>query len=132
MEVVPEYIHTEITKAGIIPYYQSQFVVIKSTGKGKFVFPKGGIKPSESAQCAAMREAHEEAGIKGTITRDIGVIDGTRWFFVVVDHLDSEYCEVKYRQRKLLSYKGIFEESENVSSRTKSIVSYIKNKLNII
>lgn len=48
------------------------------TGKrnpGHWVFPKGHVEPGETLEEAALREAHEEAGVRGEIVRRAGTID---------------------------------------------------------
>jgi 8-oxo-dGTP pyrophosphatase MutT (NUDIX family) len=37
-----------------------------------WLFPKGHIEPGESVEEAAAREAHEEAGVRGTVIARIG------------------------------------------------------------
>ena len=38
-----------------------------------WVVPGGGIEPTEDPGVAALREVHEEAGVKGTLGRCLGV-----------------------------------------------------------
>jgi 8-oxo-dGTP pyrophosphatase MutT (NUDIX family) len=42
--------------------------------------PKGHLEEGETAQQAAVREVHEETGIHGTVSRELGTID--YWFVV--------------------------------------------------
>ncbi|KAK7206479.1 NUDIX hydrolase domain-like protein [Myxozyma melibiosi] len=57
-------------------------ILVISSSKGnrsKAVIPKGGYETDEaSAQAAALREAWEEAGVEGRITRELGVIEDMR------------------------------------------------------
>lgn len=39
----------------------------------RWVVPGGGIEPTEDAGVAALREVQEEAGLKGTLGRCLGV-----------------------------------------------------------
>lgn len=59
-------------KAGTIPFKVLDgsiyiCLVTSKKRKNKFVLPKGGIKRSESAADAAMRETYEEAGVEGSL-----------------------------------------------------------------
>lgn len=38
----------------------------------QWIFPKGHVEPGESAEAAALREAHEESGVRGTIISQAG------------------------------------------------------------
>lgn len=44
-----------------------QFLIVRTSGGGKWTFPKGRIEPDESPARAAQREAREEAGAEGRI-----------------------------------------------------------------
>ena len=41
----------------------------------KWVVPGGGIEPTEDAGVAALREVQEEAGVKGSLGRCLGVFE---------------------------------------------------------
>ena len=41
----------------------------------RWVVPGGGIEPSEDTCVAALREVQEEAGVKGTLGRLLGVFE---------------------------------------------------------
>lgn len=40
-----------------------------------WIVPGGGIEPNEDAHDAAIRETHEEAGVKGVLKRSLGEIE---------------------------------------------------------
>jgi deoxyribose-phosphate aldolase len=42
--------------------------------KGAVVFPKGHIEPGETAEAAALREAREEAGVRGRVEGPAGTL----------------------------------------------------------
>jgi 8-oxo-dGTP pyrophosphatase MutT (NUDIX family) len=46
-----------------------EFLLVRTTG-GRWTFPKGGVEEGESGWQAALREAHEEAGVSGEIRRE--------------------------------------------------------------
>jgi 8-oxo-dGTP pyrophosphatase MutT (NUDIX family) len=60
-----------LKQAGAIPFKAGPdgplVLLMTSLETGRWVIPKGGIEPGESAWRAAEREALEEAGIKGII-----------------------------------------------------------------
>ncbi|MBN2036890.1 MAG: NUDIX domain-containing protein [Chitinispirillaceae bacterium] len=39
---------------------------------GNFIFPKGHVEPGETEAETAVRELHEEAGVRGTVLGDAG------------------------------------------------------------
>ncbi len=62
-----------IRQAGVVPFRVVDgallVLLITSRDTGRWVIPKGGIERGFSASEAALREAFEEAGIKGVIDR---------------------------------------------------------------
>jgi len=60
-----------LKQAGAIPFRVEadglRVLLMTSLETGRWVIPKGGIEPGESAWRAAEREAFEEAGVKGII-----------------------------------------------------------------
>ena len=47
-------------------------LVTGSKDHGRWVVPGGGVEPKEDIQQAALREAYEEAGVKGSLGRCLG------------------------------------------------------------
>ena len=78
-----------------------QEVLLISAGrsKGYFIVPGGGIDPGEKAVQAAVREAHEEAGVEGRLKRLLGVFKNERnksktaVYVLVVEDMDDEWME---------------------------------------
>jgi len=72
------------------------------SGRLRWTLPKGKLDPGESLEEAALREVHEEAGLRATIVRHLGVFEGKRSFVhlyemtLVRDHKrhDEETVEV--------------------------------------
>ncbi|MCC7464600.1 MAG: NUDIX domain-containing protein, partial [Gammaproteobacteria bacterium] len=60
-------------QAGAIPFMRIQdtcaFLVVTSRHSKRWIFPKGRIDPGEEPWEAALREAYEEAGVRGRISR---------------------------------------------------------------
>lgn len=60
-----------LQQAAAIPYPRRQgpleFCLITSAQKSHWAFPKGTIDPGETWEQTALKEAHEEAGLRGTI-----------------------------------------------------------------
>jgi diphosphoinositol-polyphosphate diphosphatase len=86
-----------------------QFLLVKANKRDDWIFPKGGWEHGESAEAAALREAYEEAGVRGRVLDSLGVNDFTspkgkasrlHSFLVEVDELLNEYPECVERDRK--------------------------------
>ncbi|KAG5718986.1 Diphosphoinositol polyphosphate phosphohydrolase aps1 [Termitomyces sp. T112] len=74
-----------------------------------WVLPKGGWEPSDvQLEAAASREALEEAGVRGTITRFVITIPtpATTYHFYEMDvaALDSDWLEKTERRREWVDY----------------------------
>ena len=49
-------------------------------GRWRWTFPKGRIDPGESAEAAALREVHEESGLRARVVRPIVLHEGRLHF----------------------------------------------------
>ena len=60
-----------LAQAGVIAYRirrgEVQALFVTSRDAGRWIIPKGNVKPGSSPSKAAAQEAFEEAGVKGTI-----------------------------------------------------------------
>jgi len=60
-----------LAQAGVIAYRihhgEVQVLLMTSRDTGRWIIPKGNVKPGSSPSKAAAQEAFEEAGVKGTI-----------------------------------------------------------------
>lgn len=111
----------EIYKSGFIPLYNNKFVLIKSTNKGKYVFPKGGIKKNETALQAALRETHEEAGdiIDKTNIKEFGPCEGVFWYIGEVVSI----CESEEKRGVLIAgFDEVLSRTDVMGTKTIMIV----------
>ena len=86
-----------------------EFCVITSIKKKKWIFPKGIIDPGETAEQTALKEAYEEAGLRGEIWSDpLGQFDDFKWgahlnvtvVMMEVAESDVTWPEARIRQRR--------------------------------
>ncbi|TFK74196.1 hypothetical protein BDN72DRAFT_813475 [Pluteus cervinus] len=95
-----------------IPIARSSGKVLVVTSRKRpnhWVLPKGGFEPSDvKLEEAASREALEEAGVHGTITRFVITIptpSATYHFYELdVTTLDTDWMESNERQREWVDY----------------------------
>ncbi|PIL35732.1 hypothetical protein GSI_02462 [Ganoderma sinense ZZ0214-1] len=95
-----------------IPIARSAGKVLVITSRKRpnhWVLPKGGWEPSDGVlEAAASREALEEAGVRGKITRFVTTIpsaSSTYHFYELdVADLDTEWLESKERRREWVDY----------------------------
>ena len=57
----------------------------------RWVVPGGGIEPSEDTCVAALREVQEEAGVKGTLGRLLGVFEVIFPSFTVLEFIRDHF-----------------------------------------
>ncbi|KAH8995009.1 NUDIX hydrolase domain-like protein [Lactarius hatsudake] len=74
-----------------------------------WVLPKGGWESTDvELEAAALREASEEAGVRGTITRFVTTVPAAastyHFFELDVASLDSEWLESKERRREWVDF----------------------------
>jgi len=75
-----------------------------------WVLPKGGWEPTDRGlEAAASREALEEAGVRGKITRFVTTISSAsstyHFYELEVHSLDPEWLECRERKRELVNYE---------------------------
>ncbi|KAH7884421.1 NUDIX hydrolase domain-like protein [Phlebopus sp. FC_14] len=74
-----------------------------------WVLPKGGFEVTDGRlEAAASREALEEAGVRGTITRYVTTVESPsttyHFFELEVTSLDRDWLESKERRREWVDY----------------------------
>ncbi len=75
---------TTIAEAMAVPFRfrddKLQFCVITSRKQKNWIFPKGVVEPGDSLEETALKEAFEEAGLKGKITgQPLGSYQTKKW-----------------------------------------------------
>ncbi|MHC4994550.1 MAG: NUDIX hydrolase [Planctomycetota bacterium] len=109
---------TLIEQACVIPFRQrderTEFCLITSSRKQRWVFPKGIIEYDETPAEAALREAFEEAGIRGrVIGKPLGVYEAAKWgsdcritvLLMEVKRADKFWLEDDVRERCWVIYE---------------------------
>ncbi|KAI8348470.1 NUDIX hydrolase domain-like protein [Choanephora cucurbitarum] len=100
--------------AGCLPIdSRNKRVLLISSRKieGAWVLPKGGWEADETQKHAAQRETWEEAGVKGTIHRHLGVFEerthkkkrlkAHHWIFEMeIEEIAKKFPEKKKRERR--------------------------------
>ena len=128
-------------QSGVIPYRIKnetlQILLITSRKKKRWIIPKGiienGLKPYESAG----KEALEEAGVVGTVSKEpIGKYKYKKWggtvkikiFPMFVKSLLDDWDEIDYRKRRWFT----FDEAKDIIEieKLKSIFDDFKAVLN--
>ncbi|KAI8977242.1 NUDIX hydrolase domain-like protein [Mycotypha africana] len=98
--------------AGCLPIdpINKRFLLVSSSSDPTvWVIPKGGWEKDETQKQAAMRETWEEAGVKGIITRHIGVfaektrggVKAHHWIYEMeIKEVCKKFPEQKKRERR--------------------------------
>ncbi len=103
-------------QAGVIPFRREQagveICLIRTKGRKKWKIPKGFVDPGETAQQAALKEAWEEAGLRGRLVGDaLGSYGYEKWsleltvavFLMEVTVAEDEWDESHFRERSWAS-----------------------------
>lgn len=99
-------------QAGALPYRRTrlgvEFCLITST-EGQWIFPKGNVKPGKTYQKTAIKEAFEEAGLRGRLlNRPLGSYEMANCestytlvlFLMEVTRCEDVWEEADFRRRR--------------------------------
>ncbi|MDH3717494.1 MAG: NUDIX hydrolase [Planctomycetota bacterium] len=102
-----------IDQVSVVPFRwrtgELEVCLITSIRRGRWLFPKGIIDPGETYIEAGLKEAHEEAGLRGQIVgQPIGHYEYAKWgttlnvtvSLLEVDTTEDEWEEADVRQRR--------------------------------
>ncbi len=98
-----------------------QYCLITSIRRRRWGFPKGLIDPGDTIEEAALKEALEEAGLRGRIVGDrLGAFRYKKWGMVLnvavvlmrVDACEETWLEADVRQRKWMTQAEALEKLE--------------------
>ena len=105
-------------QVGVFPVTEDGRVVLVTTRKSDYwIFPKGRTEKGRSDRAVARDEAHEEAGLTGSMKQDYHEFKvfsrgakTLRLFPMKVKHISKRYPESKERKRVIVS----FDEAEKL------------------
>jgi ADP-ribose pyrophosphatase YjhB (NUDIX family) len=117
-------------KIGVIPFAISgdrvAIMFVTSQRRGRWILPKGNLKPGESHKKGCKREAFEEAGVKGRIMSELPMThvvtkssDGklsqvaVTYYPMLVSKQVDEWPEQAKRER----HWALLEDAERVTDR---------------
>ncbi len=137
MEQYPNWIYDQ---SGVIPFRiimgKIQILLITSRSKKCWIIPKGIIEDYLSPEESAIKEAYEEAGIKGRSIAKMGEYQYKKWsgtcnvkvFLFEVDEEFENWTESWFRERKWMSVEQAEKtvEEQSLSKMIKSIPENIK------
>jgi phosphohistidine phosphatase len=100
---------SRIAQACVIPFRrdgdETAFCLITSLKKKCWIFPKGVVDPGETEEETALKEALEEAGLRGRIIGGpLGSYEDYKWgttLDVTVLLMEVDYCEDQWPEASL-------------------------------
>jgi phosphohistidine phosphatase len=100
-------------QAGVVAFRRKkgdlEVCLIRNTGRKKWKIPKGFVDAGETAEQAALKEAWEEAGLRGRLVGEpIGSYEYKKWgyeltvavFVMEVTGEEEDWEESRFRERK--------------------------------
>jgi len=81
-------------------YPRLEVLLVTSRSGGDWIAPKGTVEKGESAEEAALREAEEEAGVRGSIVRHLGRFGPSEVYLLRVTSELERWPEQNDRDRR--------------------------------
>ncbi len=119
-----------ILQACVIPFREQKgtlkFCLITSMKKKKWIFPKGIVEPGETLVDAGLKEAWEEAGLRGSIVgQPIGQYEDEKWgselhvyvLLMQVTECADDWPEMRERQRSWMTHANAAESLSHPKQR---------------
>ena len=119
-----------VAQACAIPFRQQarqfEFCLITSLNKGRWGFPKGTIDPGETYPVTALKEAYEEAGLRGEIVgTPLGDYEYAKWggqlrvtvVMMRVSEALEHWLEARQRKRAWCSAEEALARLANADQR---------------
>lgn len=112
-------------QSGVIPFRKIEgrleILLVTSRNGKRWIIPKGGIEPHQTAEQAAKQEAFEEAGVLGNLVAKLGTATDEKTignFEIIIFALEvteflESFLEKNIRERK---WFAIHEAVENVGN----------------
>ncbi len=116
-------------QSGVIPWRRDkdgiEILLITSIRRGRWIVPKGVVERHLSPGESARKEAWEEAGVTGTLSREVvGTYEYEKWggtctvsmYLLKVESEEEDWPERKERKRKWVSLEKAIKlvEDENL------------------
>lgn len=130
------------TQSAVIPYRKGsdglEVLLITSMKRRRWIIPKGVVEPKLTPEESALREAYEEAGIRGRITGGpLGSYQHRKWggvctvtvFPMLVTGECADWPEKKQRERKWMRVEEACEviDKEDVRRLLKSLTATMES-----